>query len=71
LRSLFFALSSLMDIFEYLHYGIACVLAFVGAKMMLSHVYPIRTEISLAVIGAILAITIGASALHNDKSSTA
>jgi len=67
LRSLFFALSSLMDIFEYLHYGIACVLAFVGAKMMLSHIYPIRTDISLAVIGAILAITIGASALHRGK----
>jgi tellurite resistance protein TerC len=69
LRSLFFALSSLMDIFEYLHYGIACVLTFVGAKMMLSHVYPIRTEISLAVIAAILLITIGASALHREKTA--
>jgi tellurite resistance protein TerC len=67
LRSLFFALSSLIDIFEYLHYGIACVLAFVGAKMMLSHVYPIRTELSLAVIGGILAITIAASAIHRDR----
>jgi tellurite resistance protein TerC len=67
LRSLFFALSSLMDIFEYLHYGIACVLAFVGAKMMLSHIYPIRTELSLAVIGGILAITIAASAIHRDR----
>src|SRR5256885_12683719 len=66
LRSLFFALASLMDIFEYLHYGIACVLAFVGAKMMLSHVYPIRTELSLAVIGGILAITIVASAINRD-----
>lgn len=67
LRSLFFALSSLMDIFEYLHYGIACVLAFVGTKMMLSHIYPIRTDISLAVIGGILAITIAASAIHREK----
>ena len=67
LRSLFFALSSLMDIFEYLHYGIACVLTFVGAKMMLSHIYPIRTEISLAVIAAILLITIGASAIHREN----
>jgi TerC family integral membrane protein len=71
LRSLFFALSSLMDIFEYLHYGIACVLTFVGAKMMLSHIYPIRTEISLAVIAAILLVTIGASALHRDQRSAA
>src|SRR5438270_5982435 len=69
LRSLFFALSALMDIFEYLHYGIACVLAFVGAKMMLSHIYPIRTELSLAVIAGILLVTIVASALHRNQQS--
>ena len=64
LRSLFFALSSLMDIFEYLHYGISCVLIFVGAKMLMSHYYTIRTDISLAVIAGILLVTIAASALH-------
>jgi tellurite resistance protein TerC len=67
LRSLFFALSSLMDVFEYLHYGISCVLVFVGVKMLLSHRYPIRTEVSLAVIGGILLVTIVASALHRDE----
>jgi tellurite resistance protein TerC len=67
LRSLFFALSSLMDIFEYLHYGISGVLVFVGFKMLLSHYYPIRTDISLAVIGSILLVTIVASALHREK----
>ncbi|HZP17377.1 MAG TPA: TerC family protein [Terriglobales bacterium] len=64
LRSLFFALSSLMEIFEYLHYGIACVLVFVGVKMLLSHFYPIRTEISLGLIATILLMTIGASLLR-------
>jgi len=67
LRSLFFALSSLMDVFEYLHYGISGVLVFVGFKMLLSHYYPIRTDVSLAVIGSILLVTIVASALHRDK----
>jgi tellurite resistance protein TerC len=67
LRSLFFALTSLMEIFEYLHYGISCVLLFVGVKMILSHYYPIRTEVSLAVIGTILLVTIVASALHRDE----
>jgi TerC family integral membrane protein len=67
LRSLFFALSSLMDVFEYLHYGISGVLVFVGSKMLLSHYYPIRTDVSLAVIGSILLVTIVASALHRDK----
>jgi tellurite resistance protein TerC len=66
LRSLFFALVSLMDVFEYLHYGIACVLLFVGVKMLLSHYYPISTATSLASIGIILLITIIASALHRD-----
>src|SRR5215467_5814066 len=67
LRSLFFALSSLLNIFEYLHYGISLVLIFVGIKMLLAHVFPIRTEVSLAVIGAILLVTIVISALHEEK----
>ncbi len=61
LRSLFFALSSLLNAFKYLHYGISCVLIFVGMKMVLSRPYPIRTEVSLAVIAAILLVSIGAS----------
>jgi tellurite resistance protein TerC len=67
LRSLFFALSSLMDIFEYLHYGISAVLVFVGFKMLLSHYYAIRTDVSLAVIGSILVVTMVASAWHRKK----
>jgi tellurite resistance protein TerC len=69
LRSLFFALSSLIEMFEYLHYGISCVLVFVGVKMLLSRIYPIRTEISLAVIAGILALTIIASILRRKEMS--
>lgn len=71
LRSLFFALASLMEVFEYLHYGISCVLVFVGVKMLLSHYYPIPTEISLGLIAAILLITIVASALHRRETTEA
>jgi len=71
LRSLFFALSSLLKMFEYLHYGIACVLVFVGLKMLLSHHFPIRTEISLAIIAGILSITIVASMLNRNKTESA
>ena len=67
LRSLFFALSALLDIFKYLHYGISCVLVFVGIKMLLSHYYAIRTDVSLAVIGGILLVTIAASTLHRER----
>jgi tellurite resistance protein TerC len=64
LRSLFFVLSPLMDAFQFLYYGIACVLVFVGVKILLSDYYPIPTEDSLAVIVAILITAILASALH-------
>jgi tellurite resistance protein TerC len=71
LRSMFFALASLMEIFDYLHYGISSVLVFVGVKMLLAHYYPIRTEISLAIIAGILALTMGASVLRRGKFSKA
>ena len=71
LRSLFFALSSLMDMFEYLHYGISCVLIFVGLKMLTSHFFEIRTDLSLGVIAGILLVTIVASVLHKDKTESA
>ena len=67
LRSFFFALSSLMNVFEYLHYGISCVLVFVGIKMLLWHIFPIPTEVSLGVIAGILLVAIVASALHEDE----
>jgi tellurite resistance protein TerC len=67
LRSMFFALAALMDLFEYLHYGISCVLIFVGLKMLSSHYYPIKTELSLAVIGGILLITVGASVVRRQS----
>ncbi len=35
LRVLYFALAGVMDLFAYLHYGLASVLVFVGAKMLL------------------------------------
>jgi tellurite resistance protein TerC len=67
LRSLFFALSALLNVFEYLHYGISCVLVFVGLKMLLSEHFPIRTEISLAIIAGILLLTILASIWNRKK----
>jgi tellurite resistance protein TerC len=67
LRSLFFALSSLMDVFEYLHYGISCLLVFVGLKMLVSHYYVIRTDVSLGIIAGILLLTIVVSALHREE----
>ena len=67
LRSMYFALAGMMEAFHYLHYGLALILMFIGAKMLVSHYYRIPTEAALAVVGAVLAISILASILHPQK----
>jgi tellurite resistance protein TerC len=68
LRSMYFALAGLMDMFRYLHYGLALVLMFVGAKMLVSHFYQIPTEYALAVVGGILAASVFGSLVHPAES---
>lgn len=61
LRSLYFALSGLMEKFVYLKYGLAGVLGFVGVKMMLIDVAPIPIAISLLVVAGMATASIVAS----------
>lgn len=56
LRSLYFALSSLLDRFHLLHYGLACILAFVAFKMMAGRWITLPAGLSLLVILAIIAV---------------
>lgn len=56
LRSLYAALSSLLDRFHYLHYGLGALLAFVAVKMLLARWIEVPITLSLAVMGAILAL---------------
>lgn len=56
LRSLYFALAALLDRLRYLHYGLGAMLAFVAFKMLASHWLEVPITISLAIMGAILAI---------------
>jgi len=58
LRALYFALAGLMEIFHFLHYGLALILVFIGAKMLLSHFYAIQTEHALAVVAGILLVSV-------------
>jgi len=58
LRSLYFLLVKMIERFVYLKTGLAVVLAFVGAKMLLRDVFEIPIPISLAVIVSTLTITI-------------
>ncbi len=55
LRSLYFVLASLTVRFHYLRHSIVAMLAYIGVKMLLSHVYPIPNHVSLIVIVALLA----------------
>lgn len=61
LRSLYFALAGIMGMFHYLHYGLAGILMFVGAKMALVDVFKIPPAISLLIILLILGASILAS----------
>lgn len=62
LRSLYFALSGIMNLFHYLHYGLAAILVFVGGKMVLTDIVgKVPIGISLGFIGAVLAVSIIAS----------
>ncbi|MBX3463270.1 MAG: TerC family protein [Planctomycetes bacterium] len=54
LRSLFFVLAGLVDKFRYLKVGLAIVLAFVGAKLLLLDVVQIPALASLAVVLGVL-----------------
>lgn len=63
LRSLYFALASLLDRLRYLHYGLGALLAFIGFKMIADRWIDISITVSLAVIGGILAVCALASAL--------
>lgn len=62
LRAMYFLLADLMHRFVYLKLGLSLVLVWVGVKMIVSHaVFKIPTAISLGIVIAIIAISIGAS----------
>jgi tellurite resistance protein TerC len=63
LRALYFLLAGILGKFAYLKVGLSFVLCFVGVKMMLADVYKVPIAVSLAVIAAILTVSIIASLL--------
>ena len=70
LRSMYFVLSGMMEVFHYLHYGLSAVLIFIGAKMLAADYYPIPTVVALGVVAGALAISILASILHPPREKT-
>jgi tellurite resistance protein TerC len=61
LRSLYFALASLLDRFRSLHYGLGAILAFVALKMLAARWIEVPITLSLAVMAAILAVCAAAA----------
>ena len=67
LRSLYFLLAGVITRFVYLKVGLALVLVFVGAKMMLVDVYKVPIGASLGVIAALLGLSVIASLLATPR----
>jgi tellurite resistance protein TerC len=62
LRSLYFVLARALMKFRYLHVGLSLVLVFIGVTMLGAHFYKLATHLSLAVVCAIVGLTIMISA---------
>jgi tellurite resistance protein TerC len=63
LRSMFFALSRLLDAFHALHYGLALILVFVGLEMLGSAWVKVPTGVTLGLVGATIVVSVAASLL--------
>lgn len=61
LRSLYFALNGIMEMFEYINYALSGILVFVGVKMIVAGWYHIPTIISISVILGLLILSVVAS----------
>jgi tellurite resistance protein TerC len=63
LRAMYFLLADVADRFHLLKYGLAFILVFIGAKMLIIDVYKIPIVIALGVVALVLASSVVASLL--------
>jgi tellurite resistance protein TerC len=67
LRSMYFAVSGLMKVFPFLHYGLALVLILVGLKMVAADRFPVPTHVTLGVVAGVLIVSVLASVVYPGK----
>lgn len=67
LRSMYFLLANLLPLFKYLNHGLAVILAFIGAKMVLAPWVHIGGNLSLFIVLGILTLSVGISLLTYKK----
>lgn len=70
LRALYFLLAGMIQRFAYLKLGLAVVLVFVGAKMLMTDLYKIPIWASLGIIAAILTVAISVSWRRSSSEET-
>jgi tellurite resistance protein TerC len=67
LRALYFLLADVADRFHLLKYGLAMVLTFIGAKMLIAPWYHVPVQASLAVVAVLIASSVIASLIVTRK----
>jgi tellurite resistance protein TerC len=61
LRSMYFALAGIMNLFHYLKIGLSIILSFIGIKMLIADFYHMPTVIALGFVATVLALSVIAS----------
>lgn len=70
LRSLYFALAGMINLFRFLHIGLSFILIFIGFKMVLSDVFKMPIEYALIAVISILLTSIVASLIFKKEHVT-
>lgn len=73
LRSIYFALAAVAQLFHFLKYGLALVLVYIGGKMIVHEAFHwnVNAWVNLAVVIGVLALSVVASLLFPQKSEAA
>lgn len=69
LRALYFLLADVADRFHLLKYGLAMVLTFIGAKMLIAPWYHVPVTASLAIVAVLISASVVASLIATRKSA--
>ncbi|MGE3317898.1 MAG: TerC family protein [Candidatus Berkiella sp.] len=67
LRSMYFLLARMAELFHYLKYGVALILVFIGCKMLAGYWFKVPVIITLGVIVLTLGTCVVISLLHKKK----
>jgi len=69
LRSLYFALAGMIEMFHFLHYGLSVILIFIGLKMLASNYVETSIGIALGMVAGVLVVSVVLSVLFPKATS--